>query len=64
MLYILTRVVVLHSPNPGQNAFLNFLSTKSAKNTYFDQRLEYAATKRWSKYTTGKASNLIHIDVT
>ena len=30
------------------------LSTKSIENAYFDQRLECAAPKLWSKYTTGK----------
>ena len=36
--------------------FLAFLAfcTKNAENDYFDQRLECAATKRWSKYTTSK----------
>ena len=32
-------------------AFFSFLQ-KNAENDYFDQRLECAAPKRWSKYTT------------
>ena len=33
-------------------AFLSFLAEKNAENDYFDQPLECAAPKRWSKYTT------------
>ena len=33
-------------------AFLRFFCRKNTENDYFDQRLEYAALKRWSKYTT------------
>ena len=34
--------------------FLDFSAfcNKNAENDYFDQRLEWAAPKRWSKYTT------------
>ena len=31
---------------------LKLLSTKNAEKDYFDQRLECAVPKRWSKYTT------------
>ena len=33
-------------------AFLNLFCLKNAENDYFDQRLECAAPKLWSKYTT------------
>ena len=35
--------------------FLKVLSTKNTENAYFDQRLECAAPKRKSKYTTNLA---------
>ena len=39
--------------NFAANFFLFLLfSTKNAENDYFDQSLECAAPKRWSKYTT------------
>ena len=33
-------------------AFFQLFSTENAENDYLDQRLEFAAPKRWSKYTT------------
>ena len=32
--------------------FFSFFSYKNTENDYFNQRLGYAAPKRWSKYTT------------
>ena len=34
------------------SCFFKLFSTKNAENDYFDQRLESAAPKRWSKYAT------------
>ena len=34
------------------SCFLKLFCSKNAENDYFDQRLECAAPKRWSKYTT------------
>ena len=34
--------------------------SKNAKNDYFDQRLESAALKRWSKYTTDTLKTKTH----
>ena len=33
-------------------AFFKLFSTKNAENDYFNQHLECAVPKRWSKYTT------------
>ena len=33
-------------------ALLRFFCSKNPENVYFNQRLECAAPKRWSKYTT------------
>ena len=36
--------------------FLKLFVIKNAENDYFDQRLAFAAPKRWSKYTTHKCT--------
>ena len=40
-------------------AFLKLFSSKNAENDYFDQRLKWAAPKRWSKYTTDRVSLIL-----
>ena len=40
------------------SCFFQLFAEKNAENDYFDQRLECAAPKRWSKYTTFLRSNL------
>ena len=41
--------------------FFQLFCTKYAENDYFDQRLECAAPKRWSKYTTIVQNSCIYI---
>ena len=41
------------------SCFFQEKTCKNAENDYFDQRLECAATKRWSKYTTYIGSTIV-----
>ena len=43
---------------PQISCFLKFFCTKNAENGHFDQQLECAAPKRWSKYTTNMGKQL------